>query len=446
MKTKFFGLILAVLLFGPDLARADLHLVFDIIEDEDVPAQNDGKTPPSHTSRKLHAKVFLGSNYIDEESEEGRTLIDFSGLKFYGLFSKDKTYAAYSLYSIVGFRVQELQNRLSLAKVLSAAAVKDVTMGGRYAENELSIRAPDSPSLPPPVASDTTLTYALEGKPLFSRTSDGQKLNATEAAQFVRFIRYQCGLHPDILDAWQKAATLPSHFDIYHYGPAIIHQQFSLLSFDRVEHKFSPLEQLAGLKEVDVPALALCAKANTLDHAQYSARCDDLKNLAVAEAKAGHNLDAVLLFLSYTLATGQQMPPEFSTYRDALTQDRDAALLIKSITPKNEEEGRAAITVLSSLEMKAKSGKVFLNIYEANILDHLGQADDAVKLLIAVLNEHPYMVGVWHDLGDLYYKRFAPGEAWACWDAGRRLLPTHPLFKDVDDFEKSLKTQHPEYF
>jgi len=446
MKTKFCSLVFALFLLGAALARADLHLAFGLTEDVDVPAQNDGKIPATHTSNQQHIEVFLGDGYMDVQSDEGRAMFDFTGQKIFTLSSKDKTYAITSLYAVIGFRAMELQNRVFIAGTLNAAGVKDIPEGEAYAENELSLRLPNSPPLPTPTTSGNTLTYSYNGKPLFSRPSDGQKLSASEAAQLVRFIRYQFGLHPDILDAWQKEATLPGHFDIYQYNTENTHLQFALLRLDRMEHKFTPLAELTGFKETDDPLAVLCAKANALDQAQFTASCNALKNTAVTEAKAGHNLDAVLFFLAYTLATGQQMPPEFSTYRDVLTNDADATLLIKSMTPHSEEEAKSDLTALRSLEGKANSGKIFLNIFEADILDPLGQPDDAIKLFQAVLAEYPCLVGPWNDVGEIYYRRFESVSAWQCWGAGRHLLPTHPLFKDVDDLEESLRKEHPEYF
>lgn len=65
---------------------------------------------------------------------------------------------------------------------------------------------------------------------------------------------------------------------------------------------------------------------------------------------------------------------------------------------------------------------------------------------LAALSADPTLTGAWVDLGGMYYSGLRADAAWACWDAARALRPTHYMLKVVDDRERKLRADHPEFF
>lgn len=68
------------------------------------------------------------------------------------------------------------------------------------------------------------------------------------------------------------------------------------------------------------------------------------------------------------------------------------------------------------------------------------------QLLLDALRVNPYLTGAWHDLGNVYYRSFRMPEAWICWDVGRRISPSDPMMKEVDQLELLLRTKNPQFF
>jgi Flp pilus assembly protein TadD len=94
----------------------------------------------------------------------------------------------------------------------------------------------------------------------------------------------------------------------------------------------------------------------------------------------------------------------------------------------------------------AGTHRYVLDIFEANTRLSLHQSDRAVDLFLTALTADPTITGAWVDLGTLYYNGFNADAARACWDAARILRPTHFMVKQIDDRERKLRIDHPEFF
>ena len=63
-----------------------------------------------------------------------------------------------------------------------------------------------------------------------------------------------------------------------------------------------------------------------------------------------------------------------------------------------------------------------------------------------MLRANPYHAGALHDLGMLYLRSYDHSKAWLCWDAARRLYPSHPLMSDVIRIEQEVLKNQPDFF
>lgn len=80
-----------------------------------------------------------------------------------------------------------------------------------------------------------------------------------------------------------------------------------------------------------------------------------------------------------------------------------------------------------------------LNLFAANIHAKLGGIGKAKMLIGTALEENPYIVSAWIDLGEFYFLDFDPTSAWFSWDIARRLHPDHHLLVKTSTLEQRLE-------
>jgi hypothetical protein len=76
----------------------------------------------------------------------------------------------------------------------------------------------------------------------------------------------------------------------------------------------------------------------------------------------------------------------------------------------------------------------------------LGEIVTARRLFTEVLASHPFLTGAYKDLGDALLLGYDTSRARRCWDIGRRIASQFRTLSLVDQFEKELEAEHPEYF
>jgi hypothetical protein len=114
--------------------------------------------------------------------------------------------------------------------------------------------------------------------------------------------------------------------------------------------------------------------------------------------------------------------------------------------PDTKERLQEAVKTLQELQQHARSKQHILKIFEANHRKALGETLTAQRLFTEVLQGHPLLTGAYKDLGDALLIGYDASRAWRCWDIGRRIVPQYGSLSSVDQFEKKLAADHPEYF
>ena len=56
------------------------------------------------------------------------------------------------------------------------------------------------------------------------------------------------------------------------------------------------------------------------------------------------------------------------------------------------------------------------------------------------------MAAVYQDLGDALYAQFDAPNAWRSWDAGRAMAPGLRQFRKINDLERDLLRNYPDFF
>lgn len=412
----------------------------------DRPASKLPDEKAARTSQTYPLTVVLGGDYFRSETPARLSLVDFTARLITTVNRAEQSFTSVSLYSDVGFRAAEFPNRLMIQRVLEAGEAKENPFELVLTEHLFAMRAPDGKTLKP-TGRPETLTFTHGKKPLYSRAkADGRKLSEAESAQFTRYLRYQYAMHPDILAAVQARRSIPAEFDIHRYNLEATHYHFAFVQAEEVPRQFAPDNAIAGLKETTTEISAAHLAAAAISPAEFATRCEAQLAEFERDAKAGRILEGLLTYLEYTLSTGRQQQNIFVPYREAMSADAPTQLFIGSIRADSKEAAVKAADTMHALQQKVPNHRRVLKIHEANHLTTAGKPNEGRKLFIEVLTENPCIVGAWKDLGDLYYQGFRADLAWQCWDAGRRFLPTHPQFSQVNEFERQLQADHPEFF
>jgi hypothetical protein len=393
--------------------------------------------------------VVLNKDYFIRNDERSRTIYDFEKKRIFTVDDQKKQYQDNSLYSDLGFRVYELKNREFLGNIMQKAGVAGNPMSAAVSEHLFSLEIKDVKTKIEEAKHNGNLTFSADGKPLMTISEDGEAVGRDELSRFLRFVRYTYGGHPAILRRISALGKIPGKITINRYNMAAEIMTLTLIS-DQTGPD-APYS-LTGSEEKLDSASAEDALARTMLRIKkeppelYRKQSDEtLLNASKAFEKKQY-LTSMLSYLEYSLQTGSPLPESFQARREAIQNDVSVREFFAVLTPNSKEEAEKALPVYEKLRGKEKTKNHVLMIFEANIRSSLGQEEKAEKLFLQVLKQNPYITGVYKDLGDIYFNRYLTPKAWQCWDLGRRLAPEFKNFKPIDELEKKLAQEHPEYF
>jgi hypothetical protein len=393
--------------------------------------------------------VVLNKDFFTQNNEKYRTIYDFEKKRIFTVDDQKKQYQDNSLYSDLGFRVYELKNRQFLGNVMQKAGVAENPMSAALSEHLFSLEIKDVKTGIEEAKHDGDLTFSADGKTLMTISADGDAVSRDELSRFLRFVRCTYGGHPAILRRIAALGKIPGKITINRYNTATEITTLTLVS-DQAGPD-APYS-LTEFEEKPDSASAEDALARTMQRIKkeqpelYRKQSDETLLSASKAFEKKQYLTSMLAYLEYTLQTGRPLPESFQARREAIQNDASVREFFAVLTPNSKEEAEKALPVYEKLRRKEKTKKHVLMIFEANVRSSLGQEDKAEKLFLRVLAQNPYITGVYKDLGDIYFNRYLTPKAWQCWDLGRRLAPEFKNFKPIDEFEKKLVQEHPEYF
>tara|TARA_R100000027_G_scaffold35774_2_gene26278 strand:+ start:4669 stop:6000 length:1332 start_codon:yes stop_codon:yes gene_type:complete len=429
-----FGWIAAATVYGGTFLEfeSEIRTTVEADEEESIEVSTDGIT------------VYLGYEIIETVTGTGVLVRDFKEKKVFRSNDQQTEYDVYSLYADIGFRVIEFRNRSELGGVLSKAGIEENPMETVLNEHLFSLDSGETPNLERNEEAGE-VTYSYEGKPLLRYSLDGEVIDEETQERYNLFLRYEFGIHPKILSELSTTNRVPETLVVYQYH----------LGEEEVTLHLVSRKEVAGIPQRDFsqriplpeePLFQISARASAMSEEDFANGCIALKLRAVEQAEAGQLLDSASLFMAYILATGEQLPPEFFEYKEAMQSDEEVQLLFASINPRSKEAAEKSVEVLADLEGRVRQGNESILIFQANILDSLGKRQEAIDLFLEALELNPIIVGAWKDLGELYYRSFDSRRAWLCWDTGRSLYGEHAMFEQIDYFEEDLFLEHPEFF
>ncbi|HUN56272.1 MAG TPA: hypothetical protein VMU29_14060 [Smithella sp.] len=439
----FISLILPICFAGQVYAK----IVFSI----DVQKTMDKQTPDKKiTKEKSQSKMQLeiGDNYFSSDQNGVRHIFDFDHKRIFVMNLSGKLYFDDSLFSYVGFKAHEFQNRLAMSQALSKAGITNNPMLPVFSEHLFSMRQKNEKSgLSQVLKNDSVYFYAAD-KELFSYSKQGEQVSPENKIMFVKFIRYVFGGHPQILGQLLSDNIIPGSINIY----------LPDLSPRSVELKISPVKttsQRAYSLKGYTPGVWNDEEdpfIRFLNDIKYSKTINLEHHLAMLQTKAneyynsGDYLDAMLAYLEYNLASGLPFPPAFQEQKATIVKDEKVKELLTVLGDVSKENAKNDLVILQTLQSSAKHYGHVIKITEADMQIKLGKHQEAKKLFYEALKASPHITGAYKDLGDLYYSEYSDLMAWRCWDVARKIAPTHVMLIPINEFEAKLVKECPEFF
>lgn len=395
--------------------------------------------------KSISVQIFP-EGYIWVNSNNDSTIYDYNKKRIYRLNSKSNT----SLYSVIAFRLSEAQNRLYLGSILSKANVPPLINQPSIIDHTFSIKSHTPLTYTVSNTTENGIVSFISSANILSSFSE--KTIPAEPANlkgFIMFLRYEYGIHPDILDRITSQKGIPKKLIIYDYN---------LNDKDKVTLELSSIRDInskklkKALKRQDKISLGdksdLGLQIDSLkpNQKKVSQYVDNLLKSADSLYKKEHYIESVLAYLEFSILTGKNLPEGFLNKKESFMEKDSVKQLFASINPGKEEYMLGAIQKLIHYQQTAQKHQAVLYLFEANLRLSEGNPRLAKKLYLKSLKLSPYLVGAYHDLGNLFSKEYDMQSAWACWDIARKVMPNHNILKEISKNEVFYEKTFPEYF
>lgn len=294
---------------------------------------------------------------------------------------------------------------------------------------------------------DASVTYSHAGEVLVAHSTRGTDATPEHVRAFVQFVRYRFGGHPLVLDRLASQKRIPETLRLRALMPTNLDDGAVSIRVTETRevahapplHHGAPAIFAEPEEPIDAILLEQDSRSFRDDRPPPDARLAD----ATAVAREGRVFEALLAFIALSLEHPVSMPPALA---DAVKASPDPhTAMVAGAQPRNADEARAHADALAALRAKVDAHAEALLAMEAAIRASLDEVERAKELYVEALKLNPRLLGAYKDLGDCYLREYEMDRAWRCWDAARRLAPSHPMLRDVDGLEQRLVAEHPEY-
>lgn len=441
MKKLLQGLALSLLLGA--LHGALAATLFDISTQMHTQAHAGvSSTPPDVQGQE---SLILADGVMALKTAGNEAVYDFKKRRLYVINLKSNTYVNESLYSTVGFRVLEFQSREAQRKAITVPAVAAELPSTLDSEHSLSIVMGGTEQISGK-KEDGKLIFSDHERELAHWSEQGIDASPADVTGFVQFLRYTAGGHPQILAEMAARHSVPNDISLSFNQPYGVTTKHLVVTGGK-PIDWNP-DYLAGLRPESSGANSI---DTMLDQGtrlnQDDALAAQRKNRQVTgqAVQAKRMLDVLLGSVEFRLITGEPAAALPSELIEAINHDDACRRFEVAIRANTKAELDDAVKTLVELRSASTSGQNVLKLYEADARMHVGDAT-ALQLYGEVLQTSPAIAAAYKDLGDLFILKYDTPRAWRAWDIGRQLAPRLPEFVPVDQFEKKLATDHPEYF
>jgi hypothetical protein len=361
----------------------------------------------------------------------------------------EKTYTRRSLYSDLAFRVLEFQNRERLRAVLDGVATGKQPFPAQIpAEHAFSIRLDNTPAHLTRREGGGEVTFLASGEILLVHSVDVEPAEPADVVRFVQALRYACGGHPQILRELVKLPDIPRKLVIRRQEPRDDTSTELVLKSLARDARTPTLEGFVLQSSTKNERLTkLARKVDESTDAEIESHLKD--NIKLLKKAAADKDILTVYFLHTEIGLQRQIDEpliDISVLGSLIRANADIAEFAQASHARTKEQRAATIMTLERIRSKRPERAHFLTILEANNRVALGELDVAEALFLDGLEGNSFLTGAWTDLGDLYFKKFHMATAWRCWEVARRIDSAHPVLGSVNDLEKRLQADFPDYF
>lgn len=460
MKPKtLYSIVVAcfcVLLFTQNTSLAkELCITYDI-RSKQVTESNDGKREEKDSNSQI--TIGLGNSYLYIADGNNNSIFDFNKKRIISIDGTNKSYSDTSLFIDIGFRSMEFQNRLFLHDVLNEALEKSgkneppPLVGVFDIESMFAIEKPGS--------NEVSITenkrgdnyeYSFNNKIVVECKLSNNSLNNVEKSLFEKYLIYHCSLHPQIRKIIISKNQIPQYLK-YSYKDigittsvelnlvkvALEQDNFYTIPLDYTKDYDSSIEELTSIIN---NAMSGKSSIKRLEKADFIKIADELKS-------KGSYLDAILALLECGLQTGEDLPEKIKEVMSSGgNSDARLQVFLQPIGNRNDKESiEKGLKALESITREGLMHGYVIDIMIADDQMSLGDCKKAEESFLKALKVNPYITGVYKDLGDLFNSSYDTVSAWQCWDAARFFYPDHKMLQQINEYEKWLTKNYPDFF
>jgi hypothetical protein len=391
--------------------------------------------------------VTLGRRYLITEAEGTRTIYDFERLRVLRVTVASASYTDDSLYSDIGFRALEFQNRIMLGSALQAGKLAVNPMEPALMEQLFSLSNPKGNTPIEQRHADGVSEFFWGKQKLMAVSDKIQELPQGYQDEYWRFLRYYAGGHPKVYTALKSLNGVPDKvtFVLTNMGTETREIRLNTIS-STADSPFS-LDGFVRARPDEEPHSTLQVLGPDAA-AKLAERMEATMKVRDAAIAQGPVLEAVLSNMAMLIMSGDgaSLTAWIAQHRDAIQSDDSARSLSANLEPPDQAGAQKSLQVLTDLNKQSGSAAYMLDVFEGNTLLGLRNGKAGSDHLLAALKLNPYLLGAWKDLGGYYYQSFRTDKAWACWDAARRVNPQHSMLLRITEMEKQLRAAFPEFF
>ncbi|MBX9690651.1 MAG: hypothetical protein K2X27_28305 [Candidatus Obscuribacterales bacterium] len=276
--------------------------------------------------------------------------------------------------------------------------------------------------------------------------------------QLSLFLIYGTRLHPDIRLDIERSSRHPQKLFVYHENPPMNKEKITLTLKSMQNGDYNAIPPADYKAQPDSRGPLATVYKSIAEHGGKPP--DDLKEQTLAYYKAAvekkNYFDAVLAITEYGLQTGENIGAEMAAIKNGIAEDPDCQKFVAGVqSPQNEKAASIALGALDMID-RSKSPKSYLiDIFRANLLITMAdnglrdpktsQESDPAKAFIKVLEQNPFIAGVYNDLGNYYESAYMHGLAWDSYELARRFYPRHPFLTAINEKEQELAKAFPQF-
>lgn len=399
----------------------------------------------------------IGPDYVLRQDGTGTRITDFTLDRIYGVAVDGGTFENDSLHAVVVFRIQELQNRKSLARVMEGAKIDKLEpmLDSFWAECELSMKMPNQ--APYVVRRENDTLTLWRGEHVAVRAVLGDEAPPNARGRLVRLWRHAMPLHPQMARELAESGRAPTSLEVAVPSPKGLGRVvLTLVKSEWVERTAFPLPADAEIApDRGSPAtIAMLTAARAAARAETAAPTLDAYLGRMRDALGrGARLEAALWGMEALLSGRADMNALCPTpdHRGEPCDGFRTALKGGFADPRAQVLfGRGAVTGdtpvpdLSDLR-NAHVGRLLMSTRLVMGGAFGAKVEDGYR---AALDAAPGVAGYYKDIGDYYQRTFQHPTGWKFYDLGRQ-LPSgqgHFLLREVDGLEAKIKRDFPDLY